>query len=510
MKAIVILLDSVNRHFLGLYGQALAHTPNIDRLAGRSVVFDNHWAGSLPCMPARRDLLTGRLNFLERNWGPIEPFDHSLGEVLRENGVYSHIVTDHYHYFRTGGENYVQQFDTYAFIRGQETDPWVSKVNRPARPAAFIGKYHPQYALNRTAFGKEDDFPSPRTLKEAAEWLEANKDEDQFLLWAEAFDPHEPFDLPKERLDPILTSYSGPEYMWPEYGVVDVPGSALAHIRDRYSRLLEMADHWVGKLLDVLDRHNLWKDTMVIFTSDHGYLLGEHNFMAKNYMPVYNEIARLPLIVHLPGGEQAGKRIQALTQSVDLYPTLLECFGIDPQLSCRNRLHGQSLLPLADGRTDKLRDELIFGYFGKNVNITDGEWVYFRSAAEPDNGPLHVYTAMPTTIGHAYGPAYIEDLTSVEAGRYLSWTEYPVYRIPGHVIKTKDQTQSFRQTGEHIKEHRLFHLREDPCQKHQVHDPAVEKRMMGKLTDCMRRHDAPAEQFVRLGLRADEQEGDFQ
>lgn len=278
MKAIVILLDSVNRHYLGTYGQPLAKTPNIDRLAEQSVVFDNHWAGSLPCMPARRDLFTGRLNFLERGWGPIEPFDHSLGEVLRENGVFSHMVTDHYHYFCTGGENYAQQFDTYSFVRGQELDPWISKVSRPDRPSGTIGKYFPQYELNRSAFRREEDFPSPRTLKEAADWLEANKDEDRFLLWAEAFDPHEPFDLPKDRLSSIADAYDGPEFMWPEYGVVNVPDDALAHIRNRYAALLEMADYWLGKLLDVMDRHDLWKDTMVIFTSDHGFLLGEHRF----------------------------------------------------------------------------------------------------------------------------------------------------------------------------------------------------------------------------------------
>ncbi|MDF2960302.1 MAG: sulfatase [Paenibacillus sp.] len=500
MKAVVILLDSVNRHFLGMYGQALAYTPNMDRLAKKSVVFDNHWSGSLPCMPARRDLFTGRLNFLERNWGPMEPYDHSLGEVLREHGIFSHIVTDHYHYFRTGGENYVQQFDTYSFIRGQETDPWISKVSKPDRPPYSIGKYHPQYELNRSEFLKEEHFPTPKTLKEAADWLEANKDEDQFLLWAEAFDPHEPFDLPQDRLHSIARTYSGPEYMWPEYGVVNVQGDELAHIRSRYSALLEMADHWLGKLLDVMDRHDLWQDTMIIFTSDHGYLLGEHNFFAKNYMPVYNEISRLPLTVHLPGSMNAGQRIQALTQCTDVYPTLLEFFGIDPKTSCRNRLHGHSLLPLIQSQLDKLRTELIYGYFGKNINITDGSWVYFRSSVEPDNQPLHLYTAMPTTLGHAYSPTFIKDLGAITVGKYLSWTDYPVYRIPGNSIQMRDQTQSFLQTGEYIREHRLFNLTEDPFQNRQVQDSEIENLMMHKLTASMVQHDAPKEQFIRLGL----------
>lgn len=66
MKVIVILSDSLNRHYLPCYGNEWVRTPNIDRLAERSITFDNHWIGSAPCMPARRDMLTGRLNFLER------------------------------------------------------------------------------------------------------------------------------------------------------------------------------------------------------------------------------------------------------------------------------------------------------------------------------------------------------------------------------------------------------------------------------------------------------------
>ena len=85
--------------------------------------------GSAPCMPARRDILTGRLNFLERSWGPIEPFDITLPKVLAEKNVFSHIVTDHPHYFRLGGEDYVQQFSTWDFYRGQEGDPWISKID---------------------------------------------------------------------------------------------------------------------------------------------------------------------------------------------------------------------------------------------------------------------------------------------------------------------------------------------------------------------------------------------
>ena len=84
MKTIFILCDTLNRRMLSAYGagEDAAITPNIDRLARQSVVFDSHWCGSAPCMPARRDIMTGRLNFLEKPWGAMEPFDQSLQSIL--------------------------------------------------------------------------------------------------------------------------------------------------------------------------------------------------------------------------------------------------------------------------------------------------------------------------------------------------------------------------------------------------------------------------------------------
>ncbi|MFD0677596.1 MULTISPECIES: sulfatase [unclassified Paenibacillus] len=498
MKAIVLLLDSVNRHYLNAYGASGIATPNLDRLAEKSAIFTNHWSGSLPCMPARRDMLTGRLGFLERNWGPIEPFDHTLPQVLRDNGVFSHIATDHYHYFRVGGENYCQQFNTWDFIRGQELDSWVSRVSPPEKPEQ-IGKFMPQYALNRTKFHTEEDYSSPKTIQSALNWLEDNREEDHYLLWVEAFDPHEPFDLPDSELDDYEDDYEGPSYYWPEYGQVNVPDDALKHIRKRYAALLTMTDRSVGKLLDTMDQQGLWEDTLLIFTSDHGYLLGEHNFMAKNIMPAYNEIAHIPLMVHMPGSKYAGKRIDALTQNIDVFPTLLEHFGVDPGC-CRNKLHGKSWLPLIRGETSAIRDCALYGYFGKNVNITDGSYTYFRASAQEDNSPIHLYTAMPTTIGHYYGLDHIIDPSRIETGPFLKWTDFPVYKIPGDNVRMKDQTQSFHVNSTFIREHLLFHNIDDYGQNHPVHDKTVELRMLELLRKALEDHDSPDEQYLRLGL----------
>ena len=94
-----------------MYGCDWMKTPNFERLAKRSVVFDTAYVGSMPCMPARRELHTGRLNFLHRGWGPIEPFDDSVPEILKKNGIYTHLSTDHYHYWEDGGATYHERYN---------------------------------------------------------------------------------------------------------------------------------------------------------------------------------------------------------------------------------------------------------------------------------------------------------------------------------------------------------------------------------------------------------------
>src|SRR3569623_274163 len=115
MKAIMEMFDSLNRRFLPPYGCDWIHAPNFQRLAGRAVTFDNCYAGSMPCMPARRELHTGRYNFLHRSWGPLEPFDDSMPEMLTNAGVYTHFVTDHQHYWEDGGATFHNRFNTYEF-----------------------------------------------------------------------------------------------------------------------------------------------------------------------------------------------------------------------------------------------------------------------------------------------------------------------------------------------------------------------------------------------------------
>ncbi|KRE58317.1 sulfatase [Paenibacillus sp. Soil750] len=487
MKTIVVLMDTLNRHMLSTYGGTWVQTPNIERLAEKSVVFEQHWAGSLPCMPARRDMMTGRTAFLEKGWGGIEPFDVTLPSTLREAGVFSHIVTDHYHYFATGGENYCQSFTTWDFHRGQEDDPWHSTVSKPDIPDAYYGRVRDQYERNRKKFVQEEDYPGPRTLKAACDWLESNQDEDQYFLMVEAFDPHEPFDCPQHYLDLYQDDYEGLLYNWPNYGAVDVPEEAVAHVRKRYAANLTMIDHWLGKLLDTMDRLNVWDDTLLVFTTDHGFLLGEHELMGKNQMHVFNELAHIPLMIHTPGSSNAGKRIEVLSQNIDLMPTILDYMGVP----IPEPVKGHSLRGLLEGREDKVREAAIYGYHGMAVNVTDGSYTYMRAPLSADNHPCFTYTAMPTTFRSYLGKGNVE---SIEMGRYLPYTRYPLYKIP---VSMKDKPYSGNKL---VMKTELYDITKDYEQQQAIEDTEREAYMIRLLVEGMRHADAPQEQYERLGL----------
>ncbi|QAY71639.1 sulfatase-like hydrolase/transferase [Xylanimonas protaetiae] len=103
MRAIMLMFDTLNRRYLPLDGSTEVNAPHFERLARETVTFDTCYAGSMPCMPARREIHTGRYNFLHRSWGPLRPFDDSVPEILSKAGVYTHLVTDHYHSVRPAG-----------------------------------------------------------------------------------------------------------------------------------------------------------------------------------------------------------------------------------------------------------------------------------------------------------------------------------------------------------------------------------------------------------------------
>ncbi len=509
MKAIMILTDSMNRRFLSPYGAPPELTPNLNRLAERGVVFDNHWVGSMPCMPARRDIFTGRLEFLERGWGPLEPYDDDFVTELRGAGVYTHMITDHYHYFETTGEGYCQRFDSWEFERGQEGDYWVSRPGprmsgRPCSPeydeahrryleeggTEKYGTFNNVWDMNRARIEK-DGFPTERVFSSASRWLRDYGELDNWFLMVEAFDPHEPFDCPKEFKERFRDTYAGLDFDFSSYTRAYEPPEAVERLKNNYLANLAYADHCLGKLLDVLDEKNLWRDTLVLFTTDHGHMVGEHDYTGKNVMPLYNEQSHLPLIMALPGGEGAGVRIGALSQNTDLFPTLTRHFGArTPQ-----GVQGGSLQALVKGERAELRKSALFGMFGQNVNITDGRRVYMRAHASLENGPLYSYTATPSGYQSYTGRARDEDAFGrIEVGRYLPYTAHPVYKVP------VSRVWMDRLYKEYSSENRLYDLESDYGQLHNLAGGELEAEYAGLLIRKMREAGAPEEQFVRLGL----------
>lgn len=487
MKTILVLSDSLNRHYLPPYGNSWVQAPNIQRFSERSITFDNHWIGSAPCMPARRDMLTGRLHFLERDWGGLEPFDIPFPHLLRDEAdVYCHMETDHYHYFHVGGENYHMPFNAWSFYRGQESDTYVSRVIPPAAPE-HLGRWRAQYAQNQTAFKKAADYSTPKTFQGAIDWLNANQGADNYFLWIEAFDPHEPFDCPQEYLDRYDDDWDGPLYNWSGYEVVDGHSEATHHLQRQYAATLTMMDEWFGKLLDEIERQDGLEDTLIILTTDHGHLLGEHNRTGKNNWHAWNEMAHIPLIVHLPGSRHAGERRNQLTQNIDIMPTLLDYFNVPLE----HPIHGESWKSILEENTPIERNALLYGWYGRAVNLTDGKYTYFRAPAHESNQPLYRYFLTPGTFS-------LRDVCSrefydgAELGNYLSYTEYPVLRVPVNAPREKEWAHT-----------KLFDIQSDYPQETNLVGRDIESAYQALLVETMKKMDAPNWQFERIGLAAD-------
>lgn len=494
MRAILVYFDSLNRHMLPPYG-GRAVAPNFERLARRSATFDTSYVCSMPCMPARRDIQTGRPNFLHRAWGPMEPYDVSLPKLLSESGVYTHLVSDHYHYWEEGGANYHTKYDSWEIVRGQEGDPWIPRVRKPDAIDAVVSRTDRlgmQDQVNRTVMHREEDYPVSGVFERSLDFLKENGAEDNWFLQVEAFDPHEPFfasDSYRELYPEHYANYRGRPFDWPPYREVREESEAVEHIRYEYAKLVSMCDAKLGLLLDQMDALALWKDTMLIVATDHGFLLGEHDCWAKCWMPFYEEIARTPFFVWDPRCQIAGERRTSLVQpSIDLAPTLLDFFGqeVPPTMTGKN-------LAATVANDAAVRESAVFGIFGGHVNVTDGRYVYMRGIPEGEpNGPLYEYTLMPANMR---APFPIE--------RFFEPLQSEVFEFTNGCYLMKVPAEGGLPGGEEVRmdlSTRLYDLEKDPEQKRPIQDAPVEQRMTQQLCKHLTELGAPEEQWQRLGL----------
>ncbi|HET9495193.1 MAG TPA: sulfatase [Chloroflexia bacterium] len=494
MNIILVLIDSLNRHFLSAYAPSEVATPNLDAFARRAWRFDNHFVGSLPCMPARREIFAGFKEVMWRPWGSLEPFDRRLPRVLQAQGYRTAICTDHYHYWEEQANGYIQSFENTRLIRGHETDNWKGPV-RDDEPVPKwvenIERWRPTQA--RTYYGnvkdfqgEEDYFPA-RLMTAASQWLEENRGTTPFYLQVESFDVHEPFDVP----EPYASMYGDGSLrdrytLWPPYQdpevlahfMAETTPEELAFIRAQYSGKLTMVDRWFGEVLKKLDELDLWNDTAVIVTTDHGHDLGERGAFGKQY-PHYDSHANIPLLAWHPSYPGNGRAISRLTSTVDLFPTVLQLAGAPDA----GQPHGRSLLPLieSEGRADG-REALLYGTFGQGVCATDGQWTIFKSPAQ--DGPLYSYSAAiyrSQDVQSAVPPA--------QSGNYIPGAALPQWQVPLAIPPLS-------------REHFLFNRADDPGQAHNLWDsePRQRERMLGVLRDLLASEGTPPEQYERLGL----------
>lgn len=497
MRVIMIMYDSLNRNMLEPYGGSGVSTPNFNRLAEHTVTFDHCYAGSLPCMPARRELHTGRYNFLHRSWGPLEPFDDSMPEILNQNGIHSHLVTDHYHYFEDGGATYHTRYRTWEGFRGQEGDAWKGVVDGKGRLPVYKNRcdgdddnwFHnwvPQDFINRSYMTEESQQPQSETFEAGKEFIRTNHEADQWFLQIETFDPHEPF-FSQEKFKKLFPHpYDGAVYDWPDYRKVDERDTLeeIGHLRAEYAALLTMCDEKLGEVLDLMDEYDMWKDTMLIVNTDHGFLLAEHGQWAKCHCPFYNEVARIPLFIWDPVCGEKGKHVKSLVQTIDLPATILEQFG----LKLPEDMEGVPLQKVLKEDVP-VREAALFGLFGGQINCTDGRYIYMRSPVFEDQ-EIYQYTLMPTRHGGRRAFIGNDELKRMTLSEGFSFTkDLPVLKIPFQNLPGQAEYPSM-----------LFDLEQDPGQEMLCQDEEAGKRMERLMRERMKENDCPPELFVRYGF----------
>jgi arylsulfatase A-like enzyme len=487
MRAVMVMFDTLARNFLPNYGNRWVQAPNFSRLEQRCTTFDRFYAGSLPCMPARRELHTGKYNFPFRGWGPLEPFDFSVFEALQSGGIYTHLVTDHAHYFGDGGATYHNRYTTWEGFRGQEGDRWVpqdlaSKEENP-HPLNKTGKSVMQNYANRTRQQTEPDLPLVRTLDAGIEYLNTHGDKDNYFLQIECYDPHEPFCVPQQYRDLYGCRDDGGVFNWPASQSVDAAENReeIDKLRREYAALLSFCDAQLGRVLNVMDEQGMWKDTLLIVNTDHGFLFGEHDCIGKNYPPPYEELVHLPFFIHDPRMDCAGKRCGALAQTVDIAPTLLDYFGID----LPENMDGKPLRNALYGETN--HDTVLFGIFGGHVSILDGQYAYMRSCKDETNSPLFSYTLMPTNLRGFFSRNSLLDMELFSGMRFTNGI--PCLKMPTKIDQHPDRYGTL-----------LFDLVADPLQQHNLAGTVTEGVMIKKLRMALADIGVPADVLERLGL----------
>jgi len=398
-NVLFIVSDDLNT-LLGCYGDPLAKTPSIDRLAARGVRFERAYCTYPLCGPSRNSFLTGlhpnatgiRANGqIFRQSIPSQP---SMPQAFRQAGYFVARIGKLYHSnvprsVGTNGHDDTASWELElnpAGVDRLEEEPHIFSLT----PGQFGG------TLSWYASPKGDAHHTDAMMADDAAWVLERCGRDRsrpFFLAVGFFRPHTPYVAPEQPYFQMHPEAAMPVVTGIEADRTDIPRAALQSekkeqekltddlrrkCRQAYNASISFMDAQVGKVVDALDRLGLADDTIVVFTSDHGYHMGEHGLWQK--MSLFEESARVPLLVVAPGHGRPGSTVAAPVSQVDIFPTLATLCGVTQPAN----LQGQSLVPLladpqAEGRGWALTQLIRAGMRG-------------QTPAKPGVGPLPAKT----------------------------------------------------------------------------------------------------------------------
>jgi arylsulfatase A-like enzyme len=395
VNIVLIVFDSLRKDCIGYYGEPFwgkVQTPHLDALAKESLVMDRAYPESLPTLPTRRALYTGRKVYPFHNadfrlkgdfvgapgWGPIPEDQPTLSELLSEAGYRTALISDVYHQFKPS-KNYWRGFHQWMFLRGQENDPYRSG---PEPTKEMIDHWLPPEIQNerRIAFIRqclknmhdrtvEEDYFNARVMIEAAKWLQQNKDAEKFFLVVESFDPHEPWFVP-EQYRRMYDPSDGPEQVISGYAnTSEMRPELVRRTQANYSGLVTMCDRWFGHLYETMRTLGMLDNTLVIVTTDHGHCIGDNNYIGKRPYPSSRAENDVPVIIRHPDGIGAGKRSDLLINHNDISALILEFAGVRPPTP----IDGISFWQQALDGGPAIRDHVTTAW-GSAVTVVDDRW----------------------------------------------------------------------------------------------------------------------------------------
>ena len=347
---------------LGCYGDPIAQTPHLDRLAATGVTFLNAYNQLPLCNPTRASVMTGlrpdtiKVYDLDRHFRDEVPDAVTLSQQFMKNGWWAGRVGKIYHY------NVPASIGTDGFDDPPSWQKTVNPIGRDKTDEHLVFNAEPHRKISAAlswlaADGKDEEQTDGMIATEAIKLMEEKKGE-PFFVAAGFFRPHTPFVAPKKYFDMYPLEEMRLPFA-PSDDRDDIPTAAFAHncpiphygldeltcrkAMQAYYACVSFVDAQVGRMLDALDRLDLTDNTIVVFWSDHGYHLGEHNGIWQK-RTLFEQGARAPLIIRNPMSRGNGQACRRIVEFIDIYPTLTHLAGIkNPK-----QIEGRSLVPLLE------------------------------------------------------------------------------------------------------------------------------------------------------------------